>query len=482
MGMNPQLPRFPQKFAASKASRMNQSQSQRMHLLLEAPIPTLLWRLGAPNALATIILTSVTLADAWFVGRIGTVALASLAIVFPFQTLLQMMSGGAIGGGVTSALSRALGAGDSAHADAVAWHAILIACAMSVVFIICLGVLPEAIFAMLGGKGEVLAGAVAYARIAFGGATVIWLFYILSAILRGTGNTRTPARAIIVSSIAQIGLSGLLTLGYGPFPAFGVIGPAIAIVVCQGFAVLYLISFLLSESSGISIRPQPLSWRPFADIMQVGGIALLNSLMMAGTVIVVTGFIGHYGTAALAGYGLGGRLELMLVPIAFGIGAALTASVGANFGAGQYARARRIAWSGAGVASVITGAIGLAVWILPDLWLGRFTSYPEAYAYGALYLGIAAPLFGLFGAGQALYFASQGTGRLLFPVTVSVLRMSMIALVGWMAVSRSWEVSTLFVAAAVGLAIVGIGQASCLFTPAWRPDKYRTKNQLQPEN
>ncbi len=444
-----------------------------MHLLLQAPISSVLWRLAAPNAVATVLLTFVTLADAWFVGRLGTVALASIAIVFPFQTLLQMMSAGAIGGGVTSALSRAMGAGDQARANAIAWHAIVIACAMSLLFIVCLGILPRPILALLGGKGEVLDGAIAYARIAFGGATVIWLFYILSAILRGTGDTKTPARAIIVSSLAQIALSGLLTLGYGPVPAFGVIGPAIAIVVCQGLAAIYLAGHLLGDSAGISIRPQALRWRAFADIMQVGGIALVNSLMMAGTVIVVTGFIGHYGTAALAGYGLGGRLELMLVPIAFGVGAALTAGVGANFGAGQHARARRIAWAGAGVSFVITGAIGLAVWAVPALWLDRFTADPEAYAYGALYLGIAAPLYGLFGAGQALYFASQGTGRLFFPVLVSVSRMIVIAVVGWIAVERGWDISVVFVAVAVGLAIIGIGQALCLFTPGWRPDKYR---------
>ena len=451
---------------------MADAQSQRLHLVLQAPIPILLWRLAAPNAVATVVLTSVTVADAWFVGQLGTVALASLAIVFPFQTLAQMMAGGAIGGGVTSALSRAIGAGDKAHADAVAWHAILIACAMSVLFTIVLGIFPATAFAKLGAQGAVLDGALAYARVAFGGAIAIWLFYILSAILRGTGDTQTPARAIIVSSIAQIGLSGLLTLGYGPFPAFGVIGPALAIVVCQGLAVLYLLVHLLGQKSPIDIRPQRLSWRPFADTMQVGGLGLVNSLMAAGTVIIATGFVGHYGTAALAGYGLGGRLELMLVPIAFGVGAALTAGVGINFGAGQPARARRIAWVGASVVFVIIGAIGLAVWLVPDWWLGRFTADEEAYAFGELYLGIVAPLYGLFGFGQALYFASQGTGRLFFPVFVSVLRMVVIVVGGWLAIQSNWDVSTLFVIAAVSLAIMGIGQALCLFTPAWRPDIY----------
>ncbi|MGI9477349.1 MAG: MATE family efflux transporter [Hyphomicrobiaceae bacterium] len=451
---------------------MADAQSQRMQLLLEAPIPKLLWRLAAPNAVATLILTFVTLADAWFVGWLGTGALASLAIVFPFQTLLQMMAAGAIGGGVTSALARALGAGDEIRANSIAWHAILIGGGLSLVYVVGLGVFARPIFAMLGGEGDVLSGAVAYAQIAFGGATVMWLFYVSAAILRGTGDTKTPARGMIVSSIAQIALSGVLTLGAGPVPAFGVVGPAIAIVVCQGLTALYFLTHLFNDKSGLNIRPHAPRWPPFADIMQVGGIALLNSVTMAGTVIVVTGFIGHYGTAALAGYGLGGRLELMLVPIAFGIGAALTAGVGANFGAGQYARARRIAWAGAFVAMLITGAIGLAVWLVPDFWLGRFTADLEAYAYGAHYLGIAGPFYGLFGAGMALYFASQGTGRLLLPVLVSVTRIAMVGLVGWLAIVQTWDVSVVFIAVAAGLALIGIGQALCLFSPAWRPDRY----------
>ena len=88
----------------------------------------------------------------------------------------------------------------------------------------------------------------------------------------------------------------------------------------------------------------------------------------------------------------------MLVPIAFGIGGALTAAVGANFGAQQYARARRIAWSGAGASMLLVGSIGLIVALAPDLWLSRFTADLQAYAFGESYLSIAAPFYGLFGA------------------------------------------------------------------------------------
>ena len=431
----------------------------------------MLWKLGAPNVSAVVILTSVTVADAWFVGQLGTIPLASLAIVFPFQTMMQMMAGGAIGGGITSAVARALGRDRIDHAESVAWHAVLIGLAMSAVYIAGLAFAPEPIFAKLGGRGEVLEGAVRYAQIAFGGATTTWFLYVFAAILRGTGDTSTPARAIILASLLQIPLSGALTLGIGSIAGVGVIGPAIAIVICQGMAALYMLLHLLRGGASIGLRVHRIRWLPFADIMRVGGLGLINSLTIPATVLAVTGIIGQYGTAALAGYGLGSRLELMLVPIVFGIGGVLTAAVGANIGAGQHVRARQIAWSGACIAALVTGAIGITVTLMPGLWLGWFTADPKAFAFGALYLGLAAPFYGFFGGGQTLYFASQGTGRMLLPVLVGVLRFAIVAGIGWMAVAMSWDISVVFIAVSAGLVTIGVGLGLCLLTSAWRPSQ-----------
>ena len=448
---------------------MNHTQSQRMHLLLDAPIFTMLWTLGAPNVTAIVILTSVTYADAWFVGHLGTAQLASIAIAFPFQSLMMMMAGGAIGGGVTSAIARAFGSRDSAHAEAVLWHAMLIAVFMSALFVIILGILPRPVFTSIGAREAALDGAVRYATIAFGGATTTWLFYIFTAVMRGLGDIATPSRAIIVSSVAQIALSGILTLGWGPFEGIGVAGPAVAIVVCQGLASAYLAKRLIDGSAGIRLRPQRPTWRPFADIMKVGGIGLINSLTISVTVVVVTSLVAHYGTEALAGYGLGSRLELMLVPIVFGIGGVLTAVVGANIGAGQHARARRVALAGAAVAAVVTGTIGFAVTFFPGLWLDRFTTDPKAFVVGELYLGIAGPFFLLFGFGQTLYFASQGTGQMFWPVLVGVVRFAIVAAVGGSAVAWSLDLGVIFWGVSAGLTSIGIGLLFCLLGPAWRP-------------
>ena len=385
---------------------------------MDDPVAKALWRLATPNVFAVAMMIAATFADAWFVGRLGTTALASLALAFPFLTLIQMMAGGSIGGGTTAAVARAFGAGDIGRAESVAWHSTVLALAISGLYMIVLGVFARPIFQLLGGEDATLSGAVGYARVAFGGAAATWFVWVISAIHRGAGDTATPARAIAVASAAQILMSGTLTLRWFGLPALGVVGGAAALVICQGFGAAYLVVLLVRGKGRMRLRPYVLQWAPFLDIMRVGGFGFISSVCMAMTVVVVTSLVGSYGTEALAGYGLGARLELMLAPVAFGVGAALTAAVGVNVGADQYARARRFAWAGAAATLTLTGLMGVVVALMPSLWLDLFTADPEAYEFGVRYLTIAAPLYGVFGAGQALYFASQGTGRMILPVSV----------------------------------------------------------------
>ncbi len=443
-----------------------------MQLILMAPIPGMLARLAAPNVAAVAATTVVTFADVLFVGQLGTTALASLAIVFPFQTLMGMMSNGAIGGGVASSVARALGGGNISKAESAAWHAIVIAVFMSVLYVVVLGLFARPVFSLLIGSGDALDGAVDYAHIVFGGAAIVWLAFMCSAILRGTGEMAIAANAIIVASIFHVFLSGALTLGWGPFPGLGITGPAIAMIVSHGLAALYLSTQVLRGKAKINLRPHRFSWTPIKDIMKVGGLGLINSTGLVLTIIVVTGFVGRFGDDSLAGYGLGSRLELTLVPLAFGVGAALVTTVGGNFGAGQFERARRIAWTGAGATLVVTSIIGISVALMPGIWLDRFTSDPEVYAIGALYLGIAAPVYGIFGGGQTLYFASQGTGHMIVPVIITYTRFIIVAGVGLAAAIFDWSLTTVFVGVAVGLSVIGIGQVLNLLRGAvWNQDR-----------
>ena len=187
-------------------------------------------------------------------------------------------------------------------------------------------------------------------------------------------------------------------------------------------AAFWMASRLLGPRARARLRwpPGGFRWAAFRDILKVGLIACLVVILTNGTVLVVTGLIGRAGDAAIAGYGIGSRLEYMLVPISFGIGATLTTLVGTNIGARQYARAQRLAWIGALMAGAIAAAIGLVVAIWPDLWLGLFTADPGALASGRTYLSIVGPVYGFFGLAMALYFASQGTGEMVWPVVANL--------------------------------------------------------------
>jgi len=440
--------------------------------MLHGPIAPTLARLSAPNVLVAAAMTLTTFADAWFVGRLGITALASVALVFPIQTLMQMMSSGAMGGGVSSAVARALGSGRPERANAIVLHATIIAIAMAGLFVVAAAVYAPWLFALLGARGAVLDGAVAYAEIAFGGAVAMWLANTFASVLRGTGNMAVPARILIAASVLQVALSGALTLGWGPFPALGLRGPATALVIGMSVAALVMGGAVVAGRGGVRLRLAGIALQAelFRDILKVGAVACGNALLTIATIVIVTRLVAEQGAAALAGYGLGSRLELMLIPISFGIGGALTATVGANVGARQFARARRVAWSGGLFVAVVSGLIGGVVAVWPDLWLANFTADAAALAVGARYLAIVGPFYLFFGLGQTLYFASQGTGNMIWPFSAGVVRLGVAAGGGTIAATYfAADLAPLFACLSAGLVCFGGLIAGSLFSRVWNP-------------
>jgi Na+-driven multidrug efflux pump len=280
--------------------------------------------------------------------------------------------------------------------------------------------------------------------------------------------------ALLAAAFVHVPLSGALTLGWGGVPKLGVMGPAVAMVVTALGAGVWMALRLASGSAAVRlhIRGAGLRWEAFRDILRVGGVACLVVILTNATILVVTGLIGRAGNAALAGYGTGSRLEYMLIPISFGVGAALTAMVGTNVGARQYARAQRIAWTGAGMAAVVAGVIGLTVAVAPDLWLRIFTQDVAVLEQGRTYLRIVGPVYGLFGLAMALYFASQGTGTMVWPVFANVCRIS-VAVGGGLFSLTVLGLGARGLYACVALGIIAFSSilAYSTTTRAWRPDR-----------
>jgi len=441
----------------------------RTRVLLEAPIASTLVRLATPNVLVMLAQASVGLMETYFVARLGTDALAGVALVFPVLMLMQMMSAGAMGGGISSAIARALGAGRRADADALVVHALVIAVGFGLLFMLAVLGGGRWLYSAMGGSGASLDAALTYSGVVFSGAILIWVFNSLANVIRGTGNMAVPAVVTSVGAAALIPLSPCLIFGWGPFPRLGVAGGAVAVIAYYVVGSIALVAYLRAGLSVVrlSVADVRFRWPLFRDILRVGAVAALITVQTNLTIAIATGFVGRFGPAAIAGYGTGSRLEYLLVPLVFGLGGPLVAMVGTNIGAGQRDRALRAAWIGAAIAAGLTEIIGLCAAALPHAWLSLFDTDPAMLDAGSRYLRAVGPFYGLFGLGMALYFASQGAGRLRWPLLANVTRFAIAAGGGWLALRWSGDVSYVFVALSAALAAFGLMNAGAVASGAW---------------
>ncbi len=441
--------------------------------LLEGRILPTLVRLSVPNVIAMVATALVAIAETAYVGLLGVPQLAGIALVFPMVMLQQMMSAGAMGGGVSSAVSRALGAGDVARAETLARHAVVIGSVAGIAFTTLFLGFGAQIFRLLGGHGSALDQALAYSNVAFLGSVGVWLMNTLASVLRGTGNMRVPSAVLLVVAGLQVVLSGTLGLGIGPIPRFGMAGVAAGQVLAFVGGALFLIWHLTSGRARIRLRIfGPLQWPMFRDILKVGAVACVSPVQSVLTVLVVTRLVSSFGTEALAGYGIGARLEFLIVPITFAIGVASVPMVGMAIGSGNVARAREVAWTAGGLAAVLCGTIGITVALMPDLWSRLFTDHPGVLAAARTYFGHAGPAYAFLGLGLALYFASLGSGKIIGPVLAQSVRLLVVAIGGWWLTSHGGgTASSFFLLVAASLVAYGAAAVLAVQLVSWEPAK-----------
>jgi putative MATE family efflux protein len=410
--------------AALKAAN-TRPMASRTRMILEAPIfPTLL-RLSVPNVLNLLAFVGLITFDGLFIGRLGPDALAGVTLAFPWVMLVQHTAASGMGGGVSSAVARALGAGQRGRADALAYHAFILALALAAIFSTVMLLASPLIFRWMGGQGEMLEAALSYSRVAFAGAVSICMLNLLGNVVRGTGNIALPAGVIVGSVIGHVILSPMLIFGVGPFPPLGPAGAGWGLVTSFGAGSLVLIWYLRSGRSLVTLafRGVALKWELFADILKVGVPGLINVGITNLSVVVLTGVAGNLGKQTAIAYGMGARLEYILIPLAFGFGTAIVAMAGTNWGAKQFPRARQIGWIGAATVGLTCAAVGLFFAVLPELWMRLFTADAEIIALGVSYLRTVGPFYGFYGLGMALYFATQGLGRPVVTVAANGLRL-----------------------------------------------------------
>ena len=427
----------------------------RTKMILEGPILPTLLRLAAPNVLTLLAFAGVITFDGFFLGRIGTNALAGASLAFPWVMMVLQTTNSGMGAGVSSAVARALGAGRRDRADALVFHAFFLALAVAAIYSTVLLLGAPFLFRWMGGRNQMLADGLSYANVALGGAIVICMSNLLGNAVRGTGNMSFPAAVLVVCVVVHIAISPVLIFGFGPLLALGPAGAGWGLVIpfAGGSAVMiwYLRSRAIVRLNFRGVTPR---WELFADILKVGVPGLINIAITNLSVVVLTGIAGQLGRDTALGYAMGARLEYIQQPVAFGFGTAIVAMVGTNWGAKQYRRAREIAWTGATTVALVCGTIGVIVAFQPHLWIGLFSNDVEVTRLGALYLRIVGPAYLLFGLGLGLFYVSLGFGRAVAAMNANAIRMMTSAGLGLVAVyGFDLGVAGFFAAVAVGFCV-----------------------------
>jgi putative MATE family efflux protein len=437
--------------------------------LLTSPILPTLLKLAIPNMVAMVGTALVAVAETSYIGRLGTVPLAAIALVFPFTMLTQMMSAGAMGGGVSSAISRALGAGDRERAAILALHAAMIGACGGIFFTVMMLLFGRSFFSALGGRGGVLEEACSYSNVLFSGAIAIWLVNTLASVVRGTGDMRIPSATLIGVAACQILVGGTLGLGLFGAPQLGMAGVAAGLLAAYTFGAAFLVWYLVSGRSRLSLNFSAFRFERgmFFDILKVGAASCLSPLQTVLTILIFTKIIAGFGTETLAGYGMGSRLEFLLVPIAFAFGMASLPMVGMAIGAGLVPRARKVAWTAGAAAGLSVGLVGLIVALKPSLWVSLFTDDPGVSAAAYSYFAWAGPAFGFFGLGVCLYFCSQGAAKVGGPVLAGTGRLLMVGIGGWGLASISAPAWTLFALVGAAMVVFGLLTAASVRLTRW---------------
>lgn len=418
--------------------------------IVDTPWPATLVRMAIPGVIGAVVMSSLQVVEARFLSGHGAEVIAAVAVVLPLFILQGMFSAGAIGGAISGAVARALGSGDNERASALLASAILIALLGSTLMAVGVINWGHYIYRWAGAEGELLEVAEQYAWWVFIAQPAYWLMNMLCSVLRGAGDLKRPAWAMIATVVGYALCAAVLLPDTGA-PVLLVVqraGQAMAL----GF-VVGLVSIVLLYAYGakpIAFDLSTLRSKVLGAVLRQGLLAASQSMMTIAYSLVATALFARHGLHWLAGYGLSVRLELIMVPVIFGVGGALIAIVGAYVGAGRRQEAIAIAWRGLLANAALVGSIGIALSIWPGLWCQPTADGPQTAALCESSLRVIGPSYGFFALGLGLYFASQGLNTLIYPVFGAALRLMIVVAVFWFSsVDTAPEVLLWWVALAV---------------------------------
>jgi putative MATE family efflux protein len=402
----------------------------RGEMLEGSYLPTMA-KLAGPNALVLTMQALLNLSDIFFIGPLGAEAIAAVTIVSALNLLIAALANSGIGGGVASAMARAVGSGDAAQIGRLPAQAVYLAIAFGSAIAAGNYFFGPMLFRSLGaGTDGVMQLAIQYAGITITGAPLVWLSSLLAAAIRGSGNPHVSARAALSAALLTLPSSPILIYGVGPIPPLGLVGAGLSFIVYQCWLLIFLLRHLLPAQSFPKLVFAPFDLPSARSILRIGGWSMLSIVQSNATALVLTSVVSTFGYQAVAGYGIALRLDFILTPLIFGLGAAVQTLSSASLGAGNVLRARSVAWTGVLLATGITEVMGLALAASGPAVISFFSKDSQTIVQGGQYLQTAGPFYGFFGIALLGYYVGQAADRMAIPLLAGTSRLLIAALGG----------------------------------------------------
>lgn len=392
--------------------------------LVNGPIVPSLVRLAWPVMLSNLFQTIYNFVDRLWLSKHGATSLASVVLTWPLIFLAI-----AVGSGVTIAgtalVAQYMGAQREEEANTAAGQVLWFTTALSIIFAAAGFFAARPILMLMGPEPALIDAGTTYMQIIYAGAPLMFSTFIVSALLSGAGDTVTPMILIAVSVLLNVILDPLFIFGWGPFPAWGVAGAAVATVISRGLLAIVGFALLFSGRLGLHIHLRHLrpKWDEIRRIISIGGLASIGN---AGTALgfgVMNGALARIGTAAISAFGIGNSFIAIVLMPAMGLGQAAATMVGQNLGANQPKRAKQSAWAGIWLSTGVLVIAAVIVLITRATLIRIFTSDPEITRIASDMFILVAFAFPFMGVIQVVAGVYQGSGHTIYSMFFGLFRL-----------------------------------------------------------
>jgi len=391
--------------------------------LTEGSILKSLMVLSVPIIFANILQSAYQITDTFWVGRLGTVAVAAVSISFPIIFLIISLGGGlAIAG--TILVAQYKGKMDKKAVDHITSQTLLMVIIISAILASIGYFLSPFFIKLMGADHIVFSNAVSYMKISFIGMIFMFTYMVFQALMRGVGDVKTPMYIVLGTVLLNLILDPLFIFGRGFIPAFGVAGAAVATIGTQGLAAIIGIVLLLRGKHEIQLCLNDLKpdFPLIKKMFRIGFPASIEQSTRALGMTILTFLVASFGTLTMAAYGIGTKILSFIIIPAIGLSMATSTLVGQNIGAGKIKRAEKIVKLSSVTGFIILTIVGIITFLLAKQISAIFIpGEPETIQVSALFIKIMALTFGFIGIQQVLNGAFRGAGNTMVPMMLSII-------------------------------------------------------------